>query len=107
LSLLEDRRRKLTTDDYQRIRFSYYYEDCSIRELANEFGVSTKYIKKKLGRGVDVTGNQMADISVSHEDCSGCGRFFSSSGLQEHFFTWTSGGLHALTCNSVMPGRMI
>ena len=95
-----DQRRKLSPQDYQRIQF-YYTQGSTIREIANDYGISTKYVKKVL-----VRKDQGKQIEISWDyssQCSGCGRHFDVSGLVAHFSTWTSGGLRELACATVMP----
>ena len=93
----EDRRRKLSEVDYSRIRF-LLGEGYTIRQLAGEFGVTTKYVKKiQIGE----VGHRIDDRDI--RDCSGCGIGFNYSGLRAHFYSWTSGGIHDLWCSGISP----
>lgn len=97
---MTDLRRKIEEEDYQRIRF-YSFMNYTIREIATEFGISTKYVKKILSRQV---GNpQVEYMEVRHFSCSGCGRAFSFSGIGEHFSIWSSGG-NTLNCMFTVAG---
>lgn len=119
---LTDQRRKLTTVDYQKIRF-YASQNFTIRDLAGEFGISTKYVNKVLD--ATVTFDQAGDVHfVMGPDAStvptmpvigstnvcltasgGCGRWFSSAAdLSGHWSFWTSSGTQTLNCVSVMAG---
>ena len=117
-----DQRRKLTTSDYQKIRF-YASQNFTIRDLAGEFGISTKYVNKVLAATVtfDSSGQvqfvMAPDAStvptpvavgssfVCQANNGGCGRWFSSAAdLSGHWSFWTSSGTQTLNCASVMPG---
>ena len=83
-----DLRRKLEPLDRQRIHFGYW-NNSTIRELANTYGVSTKYIKRIVTKSGE---------AFTSEECSGCGYTFSHSGLILHYAIWTSGFTHPLAC---------
>jgi hypothetical protein len=96
-----DDRHKLSHLDYQKIMFELSQGN-TIRQTANNWGISTKYI----GRIVDrVHGTTMANYEmVQVYECSGCGFSFStSSALSTHQDVWTSGNTHELSCSTVMP----
>ena len=109
-----DQRRKLNLLDYSKIRV---YNDASfnIRELASEFGVSTKYVKKLLGatvifnedgttRWLMAADSNTVAPQIERLPCSGCGMGFNDrSGLMLHWEIWTSGNTKELDCATVMP----
>jgi len=98
-----DQRRKLNSQDYSRIQFQYT-QGYTIRMIANEHGVSTKFIHKLLTN--DTEQPQELGPSFLAHSCSGCSRSFDYSGLLTHFELWTSGGLHGLWCGNFMPGTI-
>jgi hypothetical protein len=100
-----DERKKLQAGDYTIIYFQYNVGH-TIRAISNEFGISTKYVKKILesdpGGRINWRGTE--SFSLYPNDCSGCGRHFDLSGLMAHFYTFTSGGLTDLICGTMLPG---
>ena len=98
ISGISDQRRKLTQQDYERIQYQNNM-GYTIRAIAGEHNISTKYVKKILN-GAEVT---VEWYSLYQHDCSGCGRHFTFSGIAEHFAIWTSGG-NQLSCFTIMPG---
>lgn len=109
-----DMRRKLDLLDYSRIRV-YSDMNFTIREMASEMGISTKYVKKILGATVQFNEDgstrwlMIADSNtiapqIQRLPCSGCGMGFNNrSGLMLHMEIWTSGGTKELDCSGIMP----
>ena len=98
-----DQRRKLDLYDYQRTVWQVN-NGYTIRDVANEHSISTKYVKKIMAKPINETAIyiQVENSGVTF-DCSGCGRFFALfDTLQSHFTIWTSGS-NPLSCASVMP----
>lgn len=96
---MTDLRRKLEVDDYQKIH-NLDAMNYTIREIATEFGISTKYVKKILNNQVGSnwrSGRDLVYEDIRHHECSGCHRLFSFSGIAEHFAIWTSGN-NPLSC---------
>ena len=96
-----DLRRKIEVEDYQQIRFLSHI-NYTIREIATEYGISTKYVKKILDKKVGTQEPQVEYMEVRHISCSGCGRMFSFSGIGEHYTVWTSGN-QPLSCFITVP----
>ena len=97
-----DLRRKIDVEDYQKIRFLSHI-NYTIREIATEYGISTKYVKKILNKQVG-TIPDVELMDVRHISCSGCGRLFDYSGIGDHYSIWTS-GLNPLSCGLTIPGN--
>lgn len=97
-----DLRRKIEPDDYQKIRL-FDYMNYTRREIATEFGISTKYVKKILNGEVGHETPPLTLLEVRHYSCSGCNRTFSYSGIGEHFAIWTSGN-NPLSCIITVAG---
>lgn len=100
----QDKRRKVEDADYQAIRLQDL-QGFTIREIAHEFGVSTKYVKKVLlgvapvKIGVDTMGTNRKTYP-----CSGCLlEFAEEEGLRKHQDIWTSGGTKGLECAAWVP----
>ena len=97
-----DLRRKIEKSDYQKIQFEVNVIGMTIREVANERGISTKYVSKILD-GLIGEVPQWEPTLDRRFSCSGCLRIFTNSGLWEHFNIWTSGN-NPLACITTMPG---
>ena len=94
-----DRRRKLSVQDYKSMRYLVTYGNHTIREVANEFGVSTKYVKKVCDNsGLGEVYFDPRPLPV----CSGCGRSYGDS-LSGHWAVYTSAGTKELDCGQWMP----
>ena len=93
----EDQRRKLQLLDYSRIKL-YATMGFTNREIAHEYGISTKYVRGIL-KGDKPTVPIILDQLQVLDTCSGCGRSFSTnSGYSEHLEIWAvSDG--SLSCN--------
>lgn len=122
-----DKRRKLAPSDYPRIRQKVNREGETIREVAHEFGISTKYVKKILTnqapqdwnreRWVKIMTGEPIIVSASGGTihalqasgvyiCSGCHRLFTDKDdIWWHINIWTSGGTRDLDCWKLEPGR--
>ena len=107
-----DMRRKLEPLDYSRIRL-YSDMNFTIRELASEFSISTKYVKKVLGATLQFNEDGSVRFLMTSDNpvpqierlpCSGCGMGFNDrSGLMLHMEIWTSGNTKPLDCSGLMP----
>ena len=97
-----DLRRKIEVEDYQQIRILSHI-NYTIREIATEYGISTKYVKKILDKKVGTQEPQVEYMEVRHISCSGCGRLFDYSGIGEHYIIWSSGG-NPLSCGLTIAG---
>ena len=97
-----DQRKKLSDTDYTKIRYAYWNQS-TIREISNDFGISTKYVSK-LVHAEPATGYGRTDVGIYTQTCSGCQRTFTYSGISEHIGLWTvSGG--EMNCYTVVPGQ--
>lgn len=103
---MTDKRRKLTDDEYIRIRVMYRLGN-TIRQIANTLGISTKYVKRQINkRPYDNLEWQYSTPSEPRGvfECSGCHRaFLSLADYDIHLNIWTSGGKHGLDCFRVVP----
>jgi len=106
----EDKRRKLSEIDYIRIR-QYALKGYTVRAIANECGISTKYVRKILvGNAPAVSDLTGSDSPITFSEatfaCSGCGRIWTTeTDLSQHIAVWTSGGTHELDCWQVAPAH--
>jgi AraC-like DNA-binding protein len=92
-----DNRHKLTRLDYQKIAFDDS-QGLTIRQVANNWNISTKYVTRILDR---VHG--VAPTETTIHACYGCGySFASASGLSLHQEIWTSGNTHELSCYAMV-----
>ena len=96
-------RRKIEVPDYTNIMFEVNVVGMTIREVATERGISTKYVGKILDRLVGHAAPVWESPEINHHQCSGCGRTFSYSGIGDHYSIWTSGG-NPLGCVHTLPG---
>lgn len=90
----EDKRRKLSPSDYQLIRFDVLVMGHTIRQEANQHGISTKFVKKLIS-----TTNTEAQMTFT---CSGCLYQFTGVDLQNHFAIYTSGFTKPLECGQLI-----
>mgnify|MGYP001610304979 CR=1 FL=1 len=100
-----DLRRKIEIGDYTNIKFEVNVVGMTIREVATERGISTKYVGKILDRLVGHAEPIWEAPLQNRFQCSGCARMFSMSGIAEHYSIWTSGG-NPLMCVHTLPGSM-
>jgi 5-methylcytosine-specific restriction endonuclease McrA len=89
-----DKRQKLSELDYQKIKFNILINNNTIRETANTFGCSTKYVHRLITQTSE---------SVSTFSCSGCGYQFTGIDLATHHAVYTSGFTKPLSCASIAP----
>ena len=102
---MDDKRREVRPNDYKRIQVYTLVLNETNRQVAGDFQVSTKYVKKLL---TDEAPSPRVGWSVEKDvfRCSGCGRPFSEEpDFLAHLDLWTSGGTRPLECWSICPNH--
>lgn len=110
--------RKLSNSDYAAIRFEKEH-DFTIREIATNHSISTKFVNRVLSAQVAFTESGTVRFIMDNSERLGlssysvgtqwthseCGRYFSNQGeLDFHIGFWTSSGTTAPQCQTVMAG---